>query len=85
MQYFSKRCNDLNEICKEYREESIKLQEKLDKVHEKHEAEKEKANVALELLKKEKYTSLSRYAFCVHILVYILVTWLAMSIHKWVF
>lgn len=85
LQYFSTRCNNLNEICKERREECAKLQEELDKVVEKYEAKNQKANLALELLKKEKYTSLSRYTFCVHILVCILVTWLAMSVHKWVF
>lgn len=85
LQYFSKRCNDLNETCKERREEIAKLQDELDKVNETREAEKEKANLALELLKKEKHKSLSRYAFYVYTLICTLVIWLAMSLYKWIF
>lgn len=85
LQYFSKRCNDLNKICKERREEIAKLYEELDKVNAVCEAEKEKAKQALELFKREKYTSLSGYAIYVHILICILVSLLAMNLHKWIF
>lgn len=85
LQYFSSRCNDLNETYKECRGEIAKLQEELDKVNKRREVEKEMANLALELLKKEKYTNLSRNALYVHVLACILITWLAMSFHKWIF
>lgn len=72
LKYFSERCNDLNKICKDYREENVKLQEKLDKVNASCEIEKEKVNFA----------SLSKFTFYIYILVCILVIWLVMSIHK---
>lgn len=85
LQYFSTRCNDLNEICKERREEIAKLQDKLDKVNETREAEKEKANLVLKLLKKEKYESLSGCVHCVCVLVCTLFIWLGMKFYKWIF
>lgn len=85
LQYFSKRCNDLNDTCKERREELAKLQDELDKVNETREAEKEKANLALELVKKEKYTSLSRYSFYIQLITVILAILLAMSGHRLIF
>lgn len=85
LQYFSKRYNDLNDTCKERREELAKLQDELDKVNETREAEKEKANLALELVKKEKYTSLSRYSLYIQLITGILAILLAMSGHRLIF
>lgn len=85
LQYFSTRCNDLNELCKERREEIAKLQDELDKVNETCEAEKEKANLALELLKKEKYKILSRCAHCVCVLVCTLIIWLGIKFYERIF
>lgn len=85
LQYFSKRCNDLDEKCKGYREESLKLQEKSVKVNVMYADEKEKASLAVERLKKIKYTRLSICAIYVHILVCVLVTWFAMDIYDKIF
>lgn len=85
LQHFSKRCNDLDETCKGYREESLKLQEKLDKVNAMYEVEKEKARLALELLKKRKYMRLSICTIYVHILVCVSVTWFVISIYDKIF
>lgn len=85
LQHFSKRCNDLDETCKGYREESLKLQEKSDKVNAMYAVEKEKASLALERLKKIKYTRLSICAIYVHILVCVSVTWFVLSIYDKIF
>lgn len=81
LEYFSSRCNDLNDLCKERRQENKKLQEELDKVNTMNQVGKEKANSALEVLKKKKKdASQSNFTMCLRILVCILFTWFAISI-----
>lgn len=82
LQYFSKHCNDLKETCKEYREAGVKLQEELNKVNVTREAENKNINLVLESLKKKKYASPSKFVICIHILVYVVVALLIISIHK---
>ena len=80
LEYFSSRCNDLNDLCKERRQENKKLQEELDEVNTMHEIGKEKANSALEILRKEKDASQSNFVVCLCILVCVLFTWFVTSI-----
>lgn len=80
VEYFSSRCNDLNDLCKERRQENKKLQEELDKVNTMNQIGKEKANWALEVLKMKKDASQSNFTICLRILVCILFTWFAISI-----
>lgn len=61
LQYFSHRCDDLNDLCKERREETEKLQEELDKVNAIHAAKKAEESLMLEGLKKERLASQSIY------------------------
>lgn len=82
LQYFSSRCNDLNDLCKERREEIEGLQKELDKVNIIREDEQEKASLALEMLRKEKYASRSNFVVCLCILVCIIFTWLVSIISK---
>lgn len=90
LQYFLKRYNDIYEICKECKEEISKLYEELDMVDdicEVSEVEKEKVKLALALFRKEEYTSFfsGGYVFYIHILICIFISWLAISLHKWIF
>lgn len=82
LQYFSNRCDDLNDLYKNCREEIMKLQEKLDELNAIDEGEKEEEGLASEGFKKETHISQPSFVVGFYISVYIIIVWLVIIIYN---